>query len=93
MNNQLEALLVDAKAWLSDQPAAESDTDRWYALGNFRSFIEAIDRDGSVQSIEKAVHSLRHHISDQLDWSANYCKEISMFCEQADRIRKQAKNV
>ncbi len=93
MNDELDDLLVDAKDWLSGQPIADNGSTRWYAMGNFRTFVEAIERDRSAQSIEKAVYSLRHHVTDQFDWSADYCKMISEFCARVDRIGKRAKNV
>lgn len=93
MNSELDALLKEAKEWLAEQAPAPQSSARWYALGNFRSFLDAIGRDQSVRSIEKAVHSLRHHIVDQFDWSADYCKVISSFCGRADRIRRHAKDV
>ena len=91
MNTQLSVLLDEAKAWMACQASAIPQSEKWYALGNFKAFIEAIEREPSEQSIEKAVYALRHHIVDQYDWSADYCKSISDFCNRTDHIRRGMK--
>jgi len=92
MNTDIALLITEAKEWLAQQPAAIPQTDRWYSLGNFKSFIEAIEAQPTEPSIERAVHALRHHIVDQFEWSSDDCKSISNFCERADRIRRAMKN-
>jgi hypothetical protein len=91
MKSQISALLEEAKIWLSSQGVAAPQSAAWYAFGNFQAFIEAIEREPTELSIEKAVHALRHHIVDQYDWSAEYCKSISNFCDRADQIRRGMK--
>ena len=88
MNTHIAKLLTEARAWLRAQGSAEPESPKWYALGNFGSFLDAIEQDSSADSIARAVHALRHHISDQLQWSEDYCKAISEFCAQADRARE-----
>lgn len=88
----LSELVVEAKAWLAHQPVPLSGSAMWYSLGNFRAFIEAIEAEPTPSSVEKATHALRHHISDQMEWSADYCKSISAFCTRADRIGRELKN-
>jgi len=91
MKSQISVLLEEAKIWLSSQGFAAPQSAAWYALGNFRAFIEAIERQPTEPSIEKAIHALRYHIVDQYDWSADYCKSISNFCDRADQIRRGMK--
>jgi hypothetical protein len=88
MNTDIALLISDAKEWLEAQLPAEQGSERWYSLGNFRSFVSEIEADSSPQSIERASWALSRHISDQLEWSAEHCKIISSFLERARRIRK-----
>ncbi len=88
----LSELVAEAKAWLADQSVPTPGSDMWYSLGNFRAFIEAIDAQLTLSTIEKAIHVLRRHISDQMEWSADYCKSISAFCNRADRICRELRN-
>jgi hypothetical protein len=92
MNAALSTLLQESKAWIESQPTPASQTAHWYALNNFRSFIGGIESDSSPLGIERAVRALRHHIVDQFEWTESYCKDITGFCDRADRIRKQAVN-
>lgn len=89
MNLDIESLLSEAKNWLSSQTKPQYQSSEWYAFGNLASFIAAIELDRSAQSIERAVWILNHHIADQFDWTSDYCKVISEFCNRADRIRRQ----
>jgi len=89
MNSGVKNLLRESRAWLTAQESPADQSQKWYALGNFKSFLNRIESEPSEIGIAAAVHALRHHISDQFDWSADYCKDISAFCERADRIRRQ----
>ncbi|HEU4601212.1 MAG TPA: hypothetical protein VFS24_04550 [Steroidobacteraceae bacterium] len=92
MKTHLLDLLREARQWLESQPVAERGTAEWYAVNNLRSFIEGIESQPDEVGVQKAVHALRFHIADQFEWSADYCKSISSFCERADRIRREVKH-
>ncbi|EGK70621.1 hypothetical protein METUNv1_03182 [Methyloversatilis universalis FAM5] len=92
MDTQAALLIAEAREWLDKQPPAEANSARWYSLGNFQSFIAAIEADSSPQSIERASWSLGHHITDQLDWSSDYCKTISSFLQRARSILHDMQN-
>ena len=89
MNHEIAKLIDEAKRWLAVQRPQIAESPEWYTFGNFRSFISSLESDHSEQSITRAVHSLRHHITDQYEWSAEYCKTISQFCDHADKIGKE----
>jgi hypothetical protein len=89
MNQELSAFIAQAQQWLAQQDTPEPGSPRWYAIGNFRSFVSAVTADPSADSIATAVHSLRHFISDQYEWNARYCRDISAQCEQAASIGKR----
>lgn len=88
MNAEITKLVAEAKQWLATQGTPEIDSPKWYALGNFRSFISTLETDLSAHSIAKAVHSLRHHITDQYEWSAEHCKTISGFASVQTKLAK-----
>lgn len=92
MNADLNELLSEAKSWLEAQQLAEEGSPKWYALGNFQRFVEQITADGSWQSVERAEWELNRFVSDQFEWSADYCKAISSFKERAHRIGRKLKN-
>jgi hypothetical protein len=88
----IQQLTKNAKDWLSHQDEPEHGSAIWYAHNNLRFFISALESDSSSIGIQRSVHALRHHIVDQFEWSAEYCKAISGFCEAADRIRRTMAN-
>lgn len=92
MNSDAQNLLGESREWLGTQESPSYQSQKWYALVNFKSFLDRIESEPSELGIAAAVYALRHHISDQFDWSADYCKDISAFCERADRIRRQYKS-
>ena len=86
MTPQVCSLISEAKSWLSSQPAPEENSEAWFALGNFRAFISAIEVDPSLDGIDRAVWVLRHRLTDQYDWSITHCQVFSSFCERAKSI-------
>ena len=88
----IQQLTQEAKNWLSRQDEPKHGSSIWYAHNNLRSFISTLESDASAIGILGAVQALRHHIVDQYDWSADYCKAISSFCDTADRIRRKMAN-
>jgi hypothetical protein len=88
MSAQLEQLVAEAKAWLASQSAEAPQSERWYAFSNLRSFVSSIEVDSSPDGIARAARALRHQIADQFDWSADYSKVISAYCERAEQIRR-----
>jgi hypothetical protein len=89
MNQELSAFITQAQQWLAQQGTPEPSSPRWYAIGNFKSFVSAIAADAGADSIAREVHSLRHFIGDQYEWTAGYCRDISAQCEQAASIGKR----
>jgi hypothetical protein len=88
MSIELNTALANARNWLEKEPSAEQGSAHWYALNNFRRFLADIDADPSAEGIARACHALNWHIADQFEWSAQYCKEISFFCESIRLIGK-----
>ncbi len=88
MESQIEQLVREAKSWLQSQPPASPDTDWFCTHNNFKVFISTIESDYSTNSISKACWILGHHISDQWEWTADYCKPISEFLTRARAIEK-----
>ncbi len=92
MNFERKKLVEDANAWLQQQPTAEPQSGRWYALGNFKRFVADLEESGTAESIDKAAWALGRFISDQYDWSADYCQPISSFLARARRLGKAVRN-
>ena len=86
--SQLNTLIKEAKEFLANNEGSEPQSSKWYAIGNFRKFISSIETDQKPEELGKAIHALRYHISDQFEWSEDYCKTISNYCEKVDAIRK-----
>lgn len=91
MKSELENLLRESRAWLVSQKPPAEQSPKWYAINNFKSFLDRISLEPTEDGIARAIHALRHHIVDQFEWSADYCIDISAFCDRADRIRRQYK--
>ncbi len=89
MTTDIASLLSEDKNRLANQAQPVPQSHKWYALGNFGSFVSAIEQDASRKSIARAVHALRHYISNQFGWGHDYCKTISAFCVRADRLRRK----
>jgi hypothetical protein len=88
MSSELNSALADARIWLEKQPNVEHGSAHWYALNNFRAFLVDVEAAPSPEGIARAVYALNHHIVDQFEWSAPYCKEITFFCESIRMIGK-----
>ena len=86
--SQLNLLIKEAKEFIANNEGSEPQSNKWYAIGNFRKFINSIESIQKPEEMEKAIHALRYHISDQFEWSKDYCKAISDYCEKVDAIRK-----
>jgi hypothetical protein len=87
MSAQLEQIVAEARAWLASQAPEVPQSERWYAFRGLNSFVSSLEVDPSPDGIARAVRALQHQIADQFDWSADYSKVISAYCEQADQIR------
>lgn len=70
MKSDIENLLRESRAWLSAQDSPTAQSQKWDAFGNFKLFLDRIELKPVEAEIASAVHALRHHISDQFDWSA-----------------------
>lgn len=92
MKSDLAILLRESRDFLESHEPPLAGSAKSYALNNFKSFIDRIEMEPTEDGIARAVHALRHHIVDQFEWSADYCKTISTFCDSADRIRRGLKN-
>lgn len=88
MSIELNSALADARIWLEKQPDVEHGSAHWCALNNFKAFLADISANPSAEGIDRACHALNWHIADQFEWSAQYCKEITFFCESIRRIGK-----
>ncbi|RDH45844.1 hypothetical protein [Zooshikella ganghwensis] len=86
--NQIELIIEEAKEFLEKNADAVPESDKWYAVGNFRKFVLSIEGNPSKANMEKSLHALRHHIVDQYDWNADYCKTISNFASKFEAIAK-----
>lgn len=65
MNSECQKLIEEASAWLQQQSVAEPQSDRRYALGNFKKFVADLEASGTAENIEKAAWALGRFISDQ----------------------------
>lgn len=86
--NQLETIIKEAKEFLEQNSEAQRESDKWYAIGNFRKCVSSIEADPSKLNMEKSLLALRYHIVDQYDWNADYCKTISNFATKLDSVAK-----
>ena len=68
MKSDLANLLRESRAWLVSEESPTSQSQKWYALGNFKSFLDTVELEPTEAEIVRAVHALRHHIVDQFDW-------------------------
>lgn len=84
----ISQIVTEGGDWLVAQRVPLEGSAEWYAHNNFRTFLASLKSDPSKLGIERAVHTLRHHIVDQFEWASAYCRDISDFCDRADRIRK-----
>jgi hypothetical protein len=92
MDRDLFALLQEAKTWLASRPEPQLLSLEWHAHNALRLFIDVLEKDSSLLSLEMAIQTLRRHMVSKFDWSAEYCKEVSRFCSHADQIRRRMKN-
>ena len=86
--NQIESIIEEAKEFLEQNADASVESDKWYAIGNFRKCVNSIEANPSKLNMEKALYALRHHIVDQYDWNADYCKTISNFASKLEAVAK-----
>lgn len=86
--NQIETIIQEAKVFLVNNADASPQSDKRYAVDNFRKFVLSIEKNPSKTNIEKNLHALRHHIVDQYDWNADYCKIISRFTSKFEAVIK-----
>ena len=68
------------------QPEPKEKTSLWYALNNLSDFIASLEQDDTQPEIDRAIHSLKHHMVDQFDWQAEYSTKISDFCDRAEAV-------
>ena len=91
MDRDLFSLVQEAKTWLASQPQPQLASLEWHTHNQFRSFIELLEKDSSLQSLELAIQALRRHMVKNFDWSADCCAVVSRFCARADHIRRRMK--
>jgi uncharacterized protein Yka (UPF0111/DUF47 family) len=91
MDKELFSLVQEAKTWLASQPPPQPLSLEWHTHNQFRSFIDMLEKDSSLQSLELAIQALRRHMVKNFHWSAECCTAVSRFCARADHIRRQMK--
>jgi hypothetical protein len=91
MDRDLFSLVQESKTWLASQPPPQDFGLEWHTQNQFRSFIDQLERDSSLQSLELAIQALRRHMVKNFDWSAECCATVSRFCARADHIRRRMK--
>src|SRR5687767_2187040 len=87
LSTQLDETLRAAGQWLETRSTPGEDAGEWYALNNFRVFIDAVQTDRSPEGIERACHVFGWHIVDQYDTDESW-QAISGFNERIRRIGK-----
>lgn len=85
---RLHTALSEARAWLENERPPEQGSAHWYALNNFRAYVGEIESSPTPEGIARASHALNHHIADQFEWTARYCKEISELSRRISQIGK-----
>ena len=86
--NQIELIIEEAKEFLEQNADSTPESDKWYAVGNFRKCVLSIESNPSKANMEQCLHALRYHIVDQYDWNKDYCKTISDFASKFEAIAK-----
>ena len=86
--SEMQNIIAEINTWLGKQSPASPETVRWYALGNLRSFVTALETENTKVSLEKACWVLGHRLTDQYDWPAEETKVISAFLSRARNIEK-----
>lgn len=92
MEPDLVVLLQEARNWLASRPEPEILSPEWQTGNHLRLFIDLLEKDSSLPSLEIAIQNLRRHLISKIEWSADYTKTVSRFCSQADHIRRRMKN-
>ena len=92
MDRELFVLLQEAKRWLASRPAPLVLSAEWQTHNQLRLFIDMLQKDSSLPSLEMAINNLRRYMVAKFDWSADYCTAVSRICSQADQIRRRARH-
>jgi Tfp pilus assembly protein PilN len=92
MDRDLFALIQEAKTWLASEAEPQILSLEWQTHNALRLFIDVLQKDSSLLSLEMAIQTLRRHMVSKFDWTAEYSKTVSRFCAQADQIRRRMSN-
>ena len=92
MDRELFVLIQEAKHWLASRPQQQVLSAEWQTHNQLRLFIDLLQKDSSLPSLEMAIQALRRYMVANFDWSADYCAVVSRFCAQADHIRRRMRN-
>jgi len=92
MNSELFVLLQNAKNWLASRPEPQVLSPEWQTRNQVRLFIDLLEKDSSLPSLEMAIKTLRRHVVVNSEWSTDYGSAVSRFCSQADQIRRKIRN-
>jgi hypothetical protein len=93
MDRDLFSLIREAKTWLASQPEPQLFSLEWHTHNQLRTFVDLLEKDSSLESLEFAIQALRRYMVKNFDWSAECCISVSRFCSRADHIRRQMRNI
>ena len=92
MNGELFILVQNAKNWLASRPEPQVLSPEWQTRNQLRLFIDLLEKDSSLASLEMAITNLRRYMVANSEWSTEYGSSVSRFCSQADQIRRKIRN-
>lgn len=89
MDRELFVLLQDAKNWLASRPQPQVFSAEWHTYNQLRQFIDLLQKDSSVQSLDFAIQGLRRYMVKNFDWTEECCTTVSRYCLRTDQIRRR----
>jgi len=89
--DNIKQLAHDAQKLIDKLSIASTQSPEWYARNNLMGFVKVIKENPNAEGVGRATFAMSRFITDQYDWSDEYCKQISNLMERARQIQKELK--
>jgi hypothetical protein len=90
MTAQVANLIEEARELAAALKDAPKGSTEWFARNNVLSFIGTVEQCKDVAGIERAVHALRHWVTDQYD-SCQAVRRVSLLAENAAHVARSVR--